>query len=109
MHTPHEQQIDALIVHALEQKPAVRLPADFAARVTANLPAAQTRTREPRRKSVARPVAFASMALLTIALFLLAPHVQGNRLSLGFGIEMLLLAQLATVAIGLMRLQNGGL
>jgi hypothetical protein len=47
--------------------------------------------------------------LLVVALFVLAPHVRMNGLSLSFGIEMLLLAELAGIGYGLMRMRENGL
>ena len=109
MSTPDEKQLDTLIVSALERKPTVRLPSDFATRVVAGLPRAPMVVQSQPRISVARTISLVAMVLITVALFLLAPHVQMDRFSLGFGVEMLLLVQLGALGYGLMRLRENGL
>jgi hypothetical protein len=99
-----EQQMDASIVEVLEQKPVVVIPADFAARVAmvaASSPA-QTpglRFRLAQRVSVGQIAAIAALAALVVAMFVLAPRATGNGAM--FGVEMLLLVQVAGIAWGL--------
>jgi hypothetical protein len=99
-----EQQMDASIVEVLEQKPAVMVPAGFAARVamaaaSSPVQAPGLRFRLAQRVSVGQIAAIAALVLLVVAMFALAPRVAGN---LGmFGIEMLLLIQMAGIAWGL--------
>ena len=98
-----EQPLDAAITLALEQKPEVRIPAGFATRLALAVPA-----QRPLRQGVSagKVVAIAALVLLAAALFLLAPHVGGNVISFSYGLEMLLLVQLAAVAYGLFRMEN---
>jgi hypothetical protein len=95
------------LTRALSRQPEVTVPAGFAARVTASLP---QRGRVPARArfSVARSAALAAALALAVALFVLAPHVETAR-SLAFGLEMLLLAQLAGIGYGLVRMNDHGL
>jgi hypothetical protein len=101
-----EQRLDAAILRALEQKPAVPVPAEFAARLALAAPA-QRRLRQS--VSAGKVAAIAALVLLATALFALAPHVAGKMDSFSYGLEMLLLVQLAAVAYGLLRMQNDGL
>jgi hypothetical protein len=99
-----EQEMDASIVEALEQKPAVVIPAGFAARVAmaaASSPVAAPgqRFRLARRVSVGQVMAIAALVVLVVAMFVVAPRVSGNLAM--FGIEMLLLVQMAGIAWGL--------
>ncbi len=93
--TPNsEQEREAAIVRALELRPEPVVPADFAARVMQSLPA-QIVAR-PRRR-VGRTVALVAAIVLSLALFVIAPHAQPSFASLTFDIEMLLLAQLGAI------------
>jgi hypothetical protein len=99
-----EQQMDASIVEVLEQKPAVTIPAGFAARVamaaaSAPVAAPGLRVRLGQRVSVGKTAAIAALVMLVVAMFVLAPRVSGNLAM--FGIEMLLLVQMAGIAWGL--------
>jgi hypothetical protein len=105
----NDKQIEAMIASVLEQQPAVKVPADFAARVAARVPAARAGRGVRFRFSVARGAATVAMGLLLVALFALAPHVKMPGLSLGFCIEMLLLVELAAIGYGLMRMRENGL
>lgn len=101
------QELQTELSRALSRQPEVSVPAAFAARVTASLP---QRGRVPARArfSVARSAALAAALALAVALFVLAPHVETTR-SLAFGLEMLLLVQLAGIGYGLVRMNENGL
>ena len=94
----------AATTHALEQPPTVVVPADFAARV-----AAQAAHRGlPRRSSWAGfglRTALASGMVLTLALFVFAPHAAPSFSNLRFDLEMLMLAELG--AVGYVVVQTG--
>jgi hypothetical protein len=95
------------LTRALSRQPEVTVPAGFAARVTASLPPRGV-VRARARFSVARGVALAAAVALAVTLFVLAPHVETTR-SLAFGLEMLLLVQLAGIGYGLVRMNENGL
>jgi hypothetical protein len=85
---------EAAISAALEHRAATEVPADFASRVIAALPP----QRIGRTKPIGRTVALLAAALLTVALFALAPHTVANFANLAFDLELLLLAQLCGIA-----------
>jgi ferric-dicitrate binding protein FerR (iron transport regulator) len=93
--TNDDAAFEAAITRALEQQPSVAIPAEFAARVRASLPA-QPKVRA--RRSVGRIAATAAAAGLVVALWWLAPHVRPSFASMAFDMELLLLAELAGVA-----------
>jgi hypothetical protein len=93
--TKDDVVLDAAITRALEQQPRVVIPADFAARVRASLPA-QPKMRE--RRSVARIAATAAVAGLIVGLYWLAPHARPSFESVAFDMELLMLCELAGVA-----------
>ncbi len=89
-------------IGVLEQKPVVAAPVDFAARVRAALPP------EPKVKagrfagrSLGRMVGGVAAVALVVALCVLAPHARPSFESLAFDLEMVLLLELAGVAIWL--------
>ena len=90
-----DEQIEAMVTRALEQRPKVVAPENFAARVRAALPALRPRR---RRASAGRAFGVGSAIGLTVALFAIAPHVQPEVRSLGFVMEMLVVAELGAVA-----------
>lgn len=87
--------VESAITRALEQPPAVAVPADFAARVRGALPA-----RPPRRRgrSAARVAATAAAAASLVGLCWLAPHAAPDFQSMAFDMELALLAELAAIA-----------
>jgi hypothetical protein len=89
-----EDQIESMVTRALEQRPAVAVPEDFAVRVRAALPAVRP---VPRRVSVGRAFGLGSAVGLTVALFAIAPHMQPDFRSLGFAMEMLVMVELGAV------------
>lgn len=90
-----QTELDRAITTALEQQPRVNIPTDFAARVRASLPPAPA----PRKHLQAgRSIAVAAAAILTIAVFVVAPHAAPNFTSLAFDLELLMLAELGAIA-----------
>ena len=94
LQTP-QTELDHAITRALEHQPQVNIPSDFAARVRAALPPAPA----PRKPLHAgRSIALAAAAILTIAVFAIAPHANPNFSSLAFDLELLMLAELGGIA-----------
>ena len=73
------------------------MPADFAAKVRASLPA-QPKVRAQR--SVGRMAAGVGTAGLVVALCGLAPHARPGVQNMAFGLEMVLVVELVGVARG---------
>ena len=90
-----QRDLDAAISRVLETQPAPAIPANFAARVAASLPA-PTPVRPP--SYVRRSAAIASGIILLVVLFALAPHAAPSFINLSFDVELLVLAQLAAIA-----------
>jgi hypothetical protein len=90
-----DEMKDEAITRALEAQPNVAIPAGFAARVMAELPA-QPKVRE--RRSVAKIAATAAVAGLIVGLYWLAPHARPSFESVAFDMELLMLCELAGVA-----------
>jgi len=101
-------ELEHAMTRALEQVPEPAIPADFAARV-----AAKARTLPQPKPAVVtqygRRTAFAAAVLLTVLLFVLAPHASPGSNSLGFALEMLLFVELGGLAIWLTRSQGESL
>ena len=98
MNDKTQNELEAAVTQALEFRrnpDAPEVPADFAARVMRSLPAQPTA--RPRVR-VSRTVGIVVAAVLTIAVFALAPHATPNFTSLAFYLELTLLAELAGVA-----------
>jgi hypothetical protein len=88
--------MDSRIDRAVEQKPEVQIPADFAAKVAARAVVQPARRR--RLKPQFGPmIALLSAPLAAVALFALAPHTAPNLKSLSFDAEVVLLAELAFI------------
>lgn len=93
------------IDRALEHKPEVQIPADFAAKVAARAVAQPLRRR--RYKLQFGPmIALLSTPLAALALFALAPHSAPNLKSLSFDAEVVLLAELAFIGWWISRTFN---
>lgn len=90
-----ERMDEAAIERMLDRKPEAVVPAEFAARVRAALPARPT---VRARRSVGRGVAAVAVAGLVVALGVLAPHARPSFGSLAFDLEMLLVVELMGVA-----------
>ena len=88
-------EFEAAITRALEQHSEPVIPADFASRVAAALPA-QRASRS--RVQIGRSSAVAGAVVLTGALFALAPHAAPSFTSFAFDLELMVLAQLAAIA-----------
>ena len=98
-------EFEAAITRALDRKPEVAVPADFAAKVRAALPA-QPKVRVQR--SVGQGVAAVAAVGLVLALCWLAPHVRPSFESVAFDLEMVLVVELMGVAAWLgMRRSDG--
>jgi ferric-dicitrate binding protein FerR (iron transport regulator) len=98
-------ELEAAITRALDRKPEVRIPVDFAAKVRAALPA-QPKLRE--RRSVGQGVAVVGAVGLVLALCWLAPHARPSFESMAFDLEMVLVVELMGVAAWLgMRRSDG--
>lgn len=88
--------MESRIDHAIEHKPEVVIPADFAAKVAARAVVQPARRR--RFKPQFGPmIALISAPLAAVALFVLAPHTSPNLKSLSFDAEVVLLAELAFI------------
>lgn len=85
---------------ALGTKPAVQVPVDFAAKVLA---LAVMQPVRPRRRvpQMGKNMALVLAPLVAIAMFALAPHAPPNVKSVIFDTEVILLAQLALIALWL--------
>ena len=86
---------EAAITRALERQPEVMIPAGFAARVRASLPAQPT---VRARRSMGQIAALAGAAALVVALCWLAPHARPSFENGVFDMELLMMAELAGVA-----------
>ena len=104
--SPQQQDrfADAELTRRLAHAPGIQVPADFAARVRASLPA-QPVTAQPRqhtlstpRHDIAQVVALVCAAVIAATLFALAPHAQASLSSVAFWMELLLLMELGGIA-----------
>lgn len=93
---PHPADIQSRIDRAIEHKPGVQIPADFAAKVAARA-AAQPLRRRRFKVQFGPMIALFSAPVAAVALFLLAPHTAPNLKSIGFDAEVVLLAELAFI------------
>jgi hypothetical protein len=87
------ENLEAAITGALEKRPEVVVPAEFAGRVMRSLP--------PRRRRPKMPVGRASVLVsllgLALTMFALAPHVTPQITNFAFDLELLLLVQMAGI------------
>jgi hypothetical protein len=88
-------EFEAAMARALDRKPEVAVPVDFAARVRASLPA---QPKVKARRSVGREVGIVAVAGLVLALCVLAPHTRPSLESVAFDLEMVLVVELMGVA-----------
>ena len=91
MKTSPQSTFDKAIDAALDTRPVPAIPADFAGRVRRSLPPVQAAR---HTFHAGRSAAIASMAVLLIACFALAPHTAPTFQSFTFDIELALIAQL---------------
>lgn len=92
--TVFEQQMAERISAALARQPRIDVPAEFAARVMAALPAAPVRR---KRLRFSYGVALALIACALAAAFWLAPHSVASFSNLPFDAEILLTAEVAVI------------
>ena len=98
-------EFEDAITRALDRKPEVQVPVDFAAKVRASLPA-QPKVRAQR--SVGRIAAGVAAVGLVLALCVLAPHARPGVQNMAFALEMVLVVELVGVAAWLgMRRSDG--
>jgi len=91
-------EMDARLVRALEARPAVEIPAGFAARVAGQLPERRSVSLTPRHYG--RNAVVACLALLAVVLLALA--LRGtNGTALGVAVEWFVCAMFVTLAIWL--------
>jgi hypothetical protein len=88
--------IQSRIDRAIEHKPDVQIPANFAAKVAAHA-VAQPRRRRRYKPQFGPMIALLSAPLAALALFALAPHSAPNVKNLSFDAEVVLLAELAFI------------
>ena len=94
--TSADTDMESRIDRAIEHKPELQIPPDFAARVAARAVAQPLRRR--RYKPQFGPmIALLSAPLAALALFALAPHSAPNLKNLSFDAEVVLLAELAVI------------
>jgi len=88
-----EENLEAAITRALEKKPEVVVPAEFAGRVMRSLPP----RRRQRKMPVGRTAVLVGMLALALTMFALTPHVTPQITNFAFDLEMLLLVQMAGI------------
>lgn len=88
--------MESRIDRAIESKPEVQIPADFAAKVAARAVARPLRRRR-YRPQFGPMIALISAPVAALALFALAPHAAPNMKSLSFDAEVILLTELAFI------------
>ena len=93
-----EQQntsFESRLTAALERREEVAIPADFAARIAAQLPVLQP---VRRRIHAGRTIGILAAIVCVLALAWLAPHTAPSFTSVAFDVELLLFVQLACIA-----------
>ena len=94
-----EACMDALLTAALEEKPDVTIPADFAARVTANLPACPVQQAVPRRPRHWGLAAAAATVTVLLVVCFAGPASANSWVSIAF--VMLVAMEIAGLALWL--------
>ena len=99
-----ERQLDQRLVRALETRPKVTIPADFAGRVASHLPPRKVPTLTPRhygRKAMVACIIALALAMLALA----SNHIE--RSVFGVALEWILCAQFLVLVVWLgTKLQN---
>jgi len=90
-----QNEMEAAVTRALEQRQEPVVPADFAARVMQSLPP-QPQARAKMR--VGYMVGVVAAVVLTGGVFALAPHAAPSFTNLTFDVELMLLAELGGIA-----------
>lgn len=91
-------EMDARLVQALETRPELSVPADFAARIASQLPEQRPVLLTPRYYG--RNAMVISMVVLVAALLALALHSAGNS-PLWIALEWIVCAQIVSLAVWL--------
>jgi hypothetical protein len=97
--------MESRIDRAIENKPDVQIPADFAAKIAARA-VAQPLRRRRYRPQFGPMIALLSAPLAALALFALAPHSAPNVKNLSFDAEVVLLTELAFIGWWITRTLN---
>ena len=95
------EAIDTRVVNALEMRPAVDVPLDFASRVAARVPVKQVALRPAGGYRVARygrRAILMSMVLLVVAMVAVAPRVMVNS-ALWVGLEWIMCSEFLLLAL----------
>lgn len=90
------ERLDQRIVRALEAAPEIQIPADFAARVTAQLPERRPVSLTPTHYG--KGALLIGLGVILVALLILATQTRGHALGL---LESLLFAQFIALAVWL--------
>jgi len=90
-----QNEMEAPVTRALEQRQEPLVPADFAARVMRSLPA--QKVARPKMR-VGRVVGVVAAVVLAGGVFALAPHAAPSFTNLSFDVELMLLAELGGIA-----------
>lgn len=90
-----QDDFDQSVTRALERRSEVRVPEDFAARVSAALPVAR---RQNKTVQLGRKAALTALVVLGISLFALAPHAAPSFANMAFDFELVVIAELGGVA-----------
>src|ERR1700744_562563 len=90
--------MESRIDRAIEQKPEVQIPSDFAAKAAARA-AAQPLRRRRYKPQFGPMIALLSAPIAALALFLLAPHTAPSVKSFSFDAEIVLLTELALIGL----------
>jgi hypothetical protein len=103
MHEPlmefEDRELDLRIAEALQRKPDVRVPEDFAAKLAASVPdrALRLRTATVRVRRIGDKVAAVALVVLAVAMLALAPRTAGSTFYLAM--EWILIAQFCSLAV----------
>ena len=90
-----DDNFEASVTRAIERRPEVSVPVNFAARVAAALPPPR-RVRPPMQ--VGRKAALVALVVLGLSLFALAPHAAPTFGNLAFDFELVVIAELGGIA-----------
>jgi hypothetical protein len=88
-----QENLDTAITRALEKRPEVTVPAEFAGRVMRSLAPRRRRRKMP----VGRAGVVAGIVAMGLTMFALAPHVMPQFTNFAFDLELLLLVQMAGI------------
>jgi hypothetical protein len=94
--------VESAITRALEKRPEVVVPVEFAGRVMRSLPPPRRRRKMP----VGRTAVMVGMLALALTMFALAPQVRPQITNFAFDLELLLLVQMAGIGWWFMRAES---